>query len=473
MNERPAFVAPANPQLMLASTLIICLGSAITALTLPDADLEINTYRYGAYAMALTLALAFGIEVFGGVRSLIRVDIVAMATLFFLTFAEFLAPNVTMLYGASTGNAAQACEMVSAGLACIAIGRHIEFRPRARRGGVQPVSLPEISPRAILITFFLFTFLGYLYVLLVTKFNIVDIIQQSLGPRFTQAWQRGAIGDWRSFLTELDLLLYLVAALGGYIFANLDRFKPVAMFSAAAVLLFMLFFDIAAGARNVVIIKVGLFLVTLLISRRRGLNLSLIAVCFLSIAFIWEVSGFMLMVRNQGLGNYVAENGTTIKTQKFMIDNNLVTIARIVSVYPDNYPYPGMDVLSQVLTKWVPRALWPSKPTEWTNSVEDVLGTGGGYTLALSYVGEAYLIAGWPSLIIVSLLLGIGAGAWNRIGQEARTNLDLIYYASGFFAAALGMRSIQFITIAMVPTVALYVFGRILIRRRRAPEYAT
>jgi len=129
-------------------------------------------------------------------------------------------------------------------------------------------------------------------------------------------------------------------------------------------------------------------------------------------------------------------------------------------------------VLSQVLTKWVPRALWPDKPVEWTNSVENVLATGGGYTLALSYVGEAYLIAGWPSLIIVSLLLGIGAGAWNRVGQEARTNLDLIYYASGFFAATLGMRSIQFITIAMVPTVALYVFGQFLKRRKRVSAFA-
>jgi len=472
MNQRPAFVAPANPQLMLASTLIICLGSAITALTLPDTDIELNTYRYGAYAMGLTLALAIGTETFGGVRSLIRVDLVAIATLFFLTFAEFLAPNVTMLYGTSTGNAPQSCEMVIAGLCCIAVGRHIEFRPRARRGGVQPVSLPEVSPRAILITFFLFTFLGYFYVLAVTKFNIFDIIQQSLGPRFSQPWQRGAVGDWRSFLTELDLLLYLVAALGGYIFANTDKFKLGALISVVAVLLFMLFFDVAAGSRNVVIIKVGLFLVTLLISRRKGINLFLIALCFLSAAFIWEVSGYMLSVRNQGLASYVSDNGASIKTKGFMIDNNLVTIARVVSVYPKNYPYPGVDVLSQVLTKWVPRALWPDKPVEWTNSVENVLATGGGYTLALSYVGEAYLIAGWPSLIIVSLLLGIGAGAWNRVGQEARTNLDLIYYASGFFAATLGMRSIQFITIAMVPTVALYVFGQFLKRRKRVSAFA-
>jgi len=205
------------------------------------------------------------------------------------------------------------------------------------------------------------------------------------------------------------------------------------------------------------------------------MNFRMVLTSIITLAFVWELSGYMLHMRNQGLSSYVSESSDSSgsgKSEGFMIDNNLVTIARVVSIYPKTYPYPGMDIVMQVFTKWVPRALWPDKPVEWSNSIEDVLNTGGGYTLALSYVGEAYLIAGWPSLIFISLLIGAGAAAWNRVGFAARSNMDLVYYASGFFAAALGMRSIQFITIAMVPTVAFYVFGRYFIRQKTVSEFA-
>jgi hypothetical protein len=150
-----------------------------------------------------------------------------------------------------------------------------------------------------------------------------------------------------------------------------------------------------------------------------------------------------------------------------MIDNNMVSIARVVGVFPDPYPFPGTQVIVQVVTKWIPRAVWPGKPIGWTTSVEDALATGGTYTLAVTYVGEAYLIAGYPSLIIVSLLIGALTSWWTRVGLAARSNLDLIYYASGFFAAALGMRSIQFVSIAIVPTIAFYFIGRLLLRKNR------
>jgi hypothetical protein len=85
MNERPAFVAPANPQLMLASTLIICLGSAITALGL-----------------------------------------------------EFLAPKFDFLISQLTFGAVKACQLSLTAFACKAIERHIDYRrqsaPLAGRG---------------------------------------------------------------------------------------------------------------------------------------------------------------------------------------------------------------------------------------------------------------------------------------------------------------------------------------------------
>lgn len=472
MSDAAVFVAPENARLKLFATLIICAGSLFTVFTLPDSFLELDIYRYCAYTMIVTLALAVGVEGLGGIRSLIRVDIVAICTLYFLTFAEFLHPHVRLLYEQVTGGANLACQLVLTGLSCIAIGRHISFAPRSNKGKKERISLPEISPRAIITIFFLFAFLGYFYVLLVTYFNPLEIVTQLLRPRFMRPWQRAQEGGWISFLTELQLLLYLVAALGGYIFANASRFDFRVRIGVVAILLFILFFDFSEGARNVVLIKVGLFLVTYFISSHRAQSLRIILLSITGLFSIWIVSGYMLDFRNQGLGNYLTEGTVVADDGGFMIDNNMVSIARVVGVFPSMYPFPGTDIVRDIFTKWVPRALWPDKPVSWSTSIEDALNTGGGYTLAVTFVGEAYLIAGYPSLIIVSLLIGIATAAWTRVGLAARTNLDLIYYASGFFAATLGMRSVQFVSVAMIPTVAFYIFGRYLLRQPRRPRYA-
>jgi hypothetical protein len=466
MVEQP-WVTPADLRLKLFSTLTICVGSLLVYFTMPSNVPELDIYRYCAYTLFVVLAIALVIEGLAGARSLARVDIVAIWTLYFLTFAEFLHPHVRILYENATGKAGMACGLVLVGLCGVAIGRHIAVPFRARP---EQVRLPDISPRAFLRMFFLFAFVGYLYVLLTTHFNIVEILDSLTQPRFVRPWQRSSEGDWRSFLSELDLLLYICAALGGFIFANAKSYGRGARLGVAVILLFMTFFDFCEGARNVLLIKSGLFLLTFFMASRQTHTLRLIVTTTIAAAALWVVSGYMLDFRNQGLSSYLTDGAAQRLDDGFMIDNNMVSIARVVGVFPDPYPFPGTDIVIQIFTKWVPRALWAGKPVGWTTTVEEALATGGGYTLAVTYVGEAYLIAGYPSLIIISLLIGALTSWWSRVGLAARSNLDLIYYASGFFAAALGMRSIQFVTIAIVPTVAFYLFGRLLARKKR-PVY--
>src|SRR4051794_33819299 len=96
-NSTPAgggFVLPEDPTRKLLSTVIICVGCVVTGIALPSSGAEIDIYRFGAYVMGAVLATAFGIEGASGVRSLNRIDIVAIFGLYFLTFAEFLHPNV-------------------------------------------------------------------------------------------------------------------------------------------------------------------------------------------------------------------------------------------------------------------------------------------------------------------------------------------------------------------------------------------
>jgi len=464
------FVTPEDPARKLLSTVVICVGCLMTGLSLPTTGPEIDIYRFGAYVMGITLASAFGIEGSVGIRTLNRVDIVAIFGLYFLTFAEFLHPRVLVLYSGYTGNAAASCQIVLTGMAFLAIGRHF---PLPVTLGIGRTRLPNLAPRQIFWLFCALFALAFFWVFLSVKFNPIEVAHYMLAGRFERPWQRSRIGGWVSFLTELQLLAYPSAALAGYIYANAKRFSNWDKLIVAALLAFMLFFFISDGARNRVLIFAGIFISTYFVASSEVRSMKVIAFAALSITILWFVSGFMLDFRNVGLGDYMATRGAAAvvdQSRGFMIDNNLVSIARVMQVFPDVYPFQGWDIVEQIFTKWVPRAIWPDKPVDLATSIESALNTGGGYTIAVTFVGEAYLIAGWPTAILCSFVLGSLAATWTKVGLAARTNLDLVYYGTGFFAAMLGMRSIMFITIAFMPLVGFYLLARWL--GRNTPQLA-
>lgn len=443
------------------STVLILLGCLTAGLTLPSGGSELSIYRQCSYILGAFLTIALIVEGHANFRRLVRTDIVALLSLYFITFAEFLHPDVRILYDVPTENAAYACQLVLTATAAFAIGRH--FSIPIEKGGPK---LPQVAGASLLWIFACCMFLGYLWPLISVGFNPVELVNEMFGPRFSRSWGRGREGGWTSFLTELNLLLYVAAALAGYIVALKRTFGLVPRLIVLLFTAVMLLFDIAEGTRNVVIIKLGLLIAAFIIANPKNRNGKVIALVALATVAAWSISGEMLKFRNIGLESYAesAEAGPS-----FMIDNNLITIARTVRVFPSLHEFPGSDIVIGALTKWVPRALWRNKPTEWGTSLEEAFGVGEGYTIAVTFVGEAYLISGIPSLLIVSLILGSLCATWNRLGECARSNLDLILYLSGFFAAALAMRSIQFITVALVPTVAIYVFGRYLRPRKKGP----
>jgi hypothetical protein len=100
-----------------------------------------------------------------------------------------------------------------------------------------------------------------------------------------------------------------------------------------------------------------------------------------------------------------------------------------------------------------------------SDAVERVLNVHGS-TVAVTYAGEAYLIAGYPTAFLISLLFGALAAAWTQVGQALRTNTGFVFYISGFYAVTLGMRSLEWISVAILPTIAVYVVARVLPRSR-------
>src|SRR5262245_38347356 len=74
------------------STVALLCGLAVTTLSL-TANHAVGVFAPAAIGVGLSLSLATGIEAKAGVRSLIRVDMLALWVLYGLTFLEFLFPQ--------------------------------------------------------------------------------------------------------------------------------------------------------------------------------------------------------------------------------------------------------------------------------------------------------------------------------------------------------------------------------------------
>ena len=89
------------------------------------------------------------------------------------------------------------------------------------------------------------------------------------------------------------------------------------------------------------------------------------------------------------------------------------TSSLVLSVVPSKYPYIGTEPLVTTILHPIPRQILTDKPSgDYTYRIQDDIYTTKGsipwksHTAFLSFV-EYYLIAGWPSLVLISFALGL------------------------------------------------------------------
>jgi hypothetical protein len=73
---------------------------------------------------------------------------------------------------------------------------------------------------------------------------------------------------------------------------------------------------------------------------------------------------------------------------------------------------------------------------------------------------------GLSTVFLFAVMFGIVGGWWNRIASERNSEFGILIYSSGFFAAAIAMRSMMVFTTAIIPTVFAVIFGVIFLRIR-------
>jgi len=447
---------------MAGSTGTILCGVTLTGFLLPS-EYAMGVFAAAAIGVGLSLTLATVIEAMAGVRNLIRTDVLILWSLYGLTLLEFLLPQSDVDAMVSPAAATSGTYAVLVGFAGLALGRHLVPRGRAsRRASV----FAEVRPASFLLLFVLATLLGYLHVFLAVNFDPFEAVRQMSLPRFSQSWGRGRYGDAYSLLYELGALIWLIPPLAGIIYARSRDYNLIQKVLVTIILLFTLYYGFSSGTRYVLVGYVTTFFGAYLLNKGR-LKFKHVLYMGVVLGLLLVGTAYMLKFRTTGLGNFSFADSAP---DTLSIDYNIVVISRLTEVFPNSYEFLGLEIPFYSLIHPIPRVFWPGKPEGLSVSVEEALGADGAHvTITSSFVGEAYISGGLVAVLFISLLFGAGAEMWNRVGRDINSPFAQLLYASGLFCAAFTMRSMVWLSAAMLPTLALWLFGKLWLSSARRP----
>ena len=451
-------------QISVWSTTIFVIGLVLTYIALPSDSAE-HVFSIAAIGIGLSLLAATTLEGTSGVRGLIRVDILMLWVLYGLTFLEFLFPQADVSYTVSVDSispeiATKGTAVAMVAFAGIAIGRLI-LPSRYRRHGAR---VAEVTPRQIFFVFLISALFGYLPMLLAVKFDLLEMLRQMSLPRFAQSWQRGRYGDAYALLWEVGALLYLVPPIAGVVFARPKEYSVAKKIIVAFVFLFTIYYGFSSGTRNVLAVYTISFFGAYYLNRPSIKWWQVAVQGTAALALLLGATSYMLEFRNVGMSDFSFSD--TAPTSLY-IDHNMVVLSKLTNAFPDMYDFLGLEVPFNALVHPIPRALWPGKPEGLSVSVELIVGADQATTtIACTFIGEAYMMGGMLGVAFVAIAFGAAAEKWNRLSYDSTSAFSQLLYASGFFCAAISMRSMQWTTVTMLPALALWLFSKVWVARR-------
>lgn len=446
------------PAPALAGTVCLLFGLFLAYSLYPSETTPATMAKAAAVPVGISFLVSILFDCRKGLWNLFRTDLLCLIGIYGLTLAEFLFPQEEFNNMTTVAQTANSLNMTLLGISGLAIGRHlVSPKPMQSRW----LQLQEISNNALFNVYVVSALLGFLYMLMAVDFDPVALIEGMLGPRFTEPWGRGRLGGWNSLLTELGLLRYIIPPLAGVIWNRRRSYAAWQMLIMTAIFALTMFHGFSGGTRNIFVSYIATFLMGYLLTLpKTTFRNTVVPILFATFISLYG-SYHMLEFRTIGLRSYVENRVYESDSSRdtLAVDYNLSSIGPLVDAMPARHPFLGMEIITWSLVKPVPRVFFPGKPEGLSVSIEEIVGAEG-WTVAVTYLGESYMMAGWFGVIGVSVFLGALAAWWNRMAMKQQSDYALVVYALGFFAAGITMRSLFWLTTAILPVIALIVFRK-------------
>ena len=386
-DQLPAAVSTDRYRPNWASTLALCVTCFLIVMLPSGTTYEILNEAAIVFGIGLIVVLLM--EIRQGVVNILRMDLVMIFAVFGLTLLEYLPENLSINRELGSIWAAKSVEAIAVGIAGIAIGRMAAFKGNFFRRLYGITITPPILFHGLLIA----TVVGYLHQWIAVGFNPVEWISEMMGPRFSRPWGRGQFGDIRALMVELGLLIHLIPPVVGIILAKKRNFTAGQLSTAILILFITLFSGFTDGTRTIFIVYLVSFVTSYLIIKE---DLSIRKfVVIISATFILVISASQLMIdfRRIGFENYLQgdrELAASIFGEQLFIDNNILTLGRIIQYFSVSENYLGLEVPFWALVKPIPRAIWSGKPKGLSIQIEDVRKEeGASATWAATFIGES------------------------------------------------------------------------------------
>ena len=226
----------------------ICLGGLLLTQVLMGGAEGSAVARGAAVGTALSILASLFFDARRGLQNLIRAeDVLAILTLYLLTFFEMLFPQPGFDAAVDAAQAERGATTLLLGFASVIAGRHL-WRPR--KSPFLAVRTEPIAQVGIVRVFWACFILGYLYMFVSVGFDPVLLIDSMTLPRFAQPWARGQFGDWVALLSELFMLVALIPPLAGIIIARRARYSQRQIFLITLATALTLFWGLASGTRE-------------------------------------------------------------------------------------------------------------------------------------------------------------------------------------------------------------------------------
>ena len=180
-------------------------------------------------------------------------------------------------------------------------------------------------------------------------------------------------------------------------------------------LIAMLIFLLEAFRYRILLIAVPLLLLWFFYCKRRPM---LVMLLVFMIAFV-GINGAIGVartskgpgegVRGFDLAQVASRTPAELFIASFEESGAFFTTSALIQEVPSRFPYIGLEPLVTAIAQPIPRAIFPGKPKgAYPSELPDQIYTGGAWKSHAAFLGygEYYLIYGWPSIVVCSLVLG-------------------------------------------------------------------
>lgn len=315
--------------------------------------------------------------------------------------------------------------------------------------------------------------LGMLTYLIPCRFSLVCVADGLTGSRFDSAWNYGPFGGGHSFVHHLRYFGFLLAPLTVMLAAN-DRRATVRVIVAVVLTLLFCAFIVRGGGRRLVGMILGSAMLTWVLLQPRIALPQLLKIAGFSLLLLVLLQ-VMLVYRSTGVLQAFQQDRPLRLSDRsglLRVDYNFRNLGRLVDAVPARHPHTGSQPLIYAFARPVPRLLWPDKPVDQGVHLSSLLGFQArrNHTVTVTQMGDWYLMAGLPTVIIGGLLMGFLAQRANRL-LDGGLGMRRFAYALAIMALFISLRALHELIVMGYPLLCL--LGLEWLRRRYYPSRHT